>query len=251
MRRQFAYLGLEFEFFDAIASDQHPQSCFESVDLDTFRLHTYRRPLPSEVGCYASHRALWQHAASEKESILVLEDDARLSDSFAAAVDVTSSLIKRFGYIRLEPYRRQRGMRLGTEAHGILQIDHYELRYLTKVPLCLLAYAVSPAAAAALVSASGTFDSPADKFIQRTWEHGVPVFDLKPAPVNPSGFAGQSTIGTRIDKRRDAKTAVRRSCYKLLGEIRRSRFDRQQLNRLADSGGSSRSSPQSLVRGLR
>lgn len=251
LRQQFADLGLSFEFFDAVTADEKPQDHFESLDMETFRLNTYRSPLASEIACYASHRELWKYACTNHEPIIILEDDAQLCDSFVDAVETTERLIGECGYIRLQPYRRDRPLRVSSGSRGLLRVNNHELRYLSKVPVCLLAYAISPVAAANLVRASATMDAPADKFIQRTWDHRTPIFDLSPAPVETSVHAPQSTIGSRSGKRKDLRTMLRRGRYKLLGEFRRLQFDRMQQKRFARLASPPTSGVHDLARGIR
>jgi len=89
---------------------------------------------------------------------------------------------------------------------------------------------VSPSAAAKLVAASRRIASPIDKFVQRTWEHGVPIFGLSPASVTDSAFASDTTIGIRkTNKKGKVALAFQRAGYKISGEIRRRRFDKEQL----------------------
>ena len=229
---QFAKLRQRFEFFDAIDGNAAATRHFLRFDRSTFRLNTYRDPATGEIACYASHLQLWKHAANTNEPILILEDDCRLADTFPAAVAATSRLIDRFGFIRLQYSLRRRRFRFGATAHLIQPIDDFDLYYLSRVPLCLTGYALSPRTAAQLVASSLTLTAPVDKFLQRTWEHRVPIFGLEPACVSVSSLGLTSTIGNRSVKQRTPGAMLRRGRYKLQGSLARSRFNKTQLELL-------------------
>jgi glycosyl transferase family 25 len=229
---QFRRAGLSFSFFDAIRGDGiclHDH--FDGIDRTTYRLNTYRDPLPSEVGCFASHRALWRLSAESREPLLILEDDCELYAEFESAAPLALSLANELGYVRLESVQRSVRPRLSARPRRISAIRSSDVHYLSDVPLCLVAYAIGPDAAARLVDASRTLSSPVDKFVQRTWEHGVPVFAMTPPPVGSSHCARRSTIGDRSQKHRDLSWMMRRAGYKAMSEIRRMTFNREQLNR--------------------
>lgn len=72
---QLNALGLEFDFFKAIEADDADRQ----RKADFWR--TWQRPLRnSEKACFLSHRGCWEKTAELNEPILILEDDALLSD---------------------------------------------------------------------------------------------------------------------------------------------------------------------------
>ncbi len=236
VRQQFARVGVAFNFFDGIPGKNAAQRYFEGTDQRLYRLNTYRDPLDSEVGCYASHLELWKHSAATNEPLLILEDDCQLDDDFATAVTVVGSLIDRYKFLRLQDFHRQTA-KLSSHATGpIQQVGKYSIRYLPDVPLCLLAYAVHPVAAAKLAGASKILTAPVDKFMQRIWEHEVPIYALDPAPVRTSSHATNSTIGDRSNKHKTPALMLGRAAYKLRGELSRARFNKAQRKAIASSG---------------
>ena len=96
----------------------------------------------------------------------------------------------------------------------------------------MLAYAISPKAAAALLQASQTLTAPVDKFMQRTWEHQVPLYALSPPVVGLSTFGSESNIGVRPVKSRNPGLLLARLVFKIAGRVHRRRFDKEQLERL-------------------
>ena len=104
--RQLRTLDLEFEFFDAIRGTADPLPHFAAMSRLQYRLNTRRDPLPGEIGCYASHLALWRKSAELGEPLAILEDDFLAHDNFPDAIRTAGELIGEFGFIRFEPFRR-------------------------------------------------------------------------------------------------------------------------------------------------
>ncbi len=227
---QLAGLGLSYQFFDAVTG-QDALKHFRGIDPTLYRLNTRREPMANEMGCYASHLSLWKLSVELNEPIVILEDDCRFYPNFPDAMRATTNLIDEFGFVRLQAHERPRKKATGPASYRILDVAGFSLSYVSDVPLCLVAYAISPAAAAKLVTASATLTAPVDKFMQRTWEHGAPVFVLAPPSVTTSVHGTASTIGGRSRKSWDPVLLLRRFLYKAMGEIRRKRFDKGQLAR--------------------
>lgn len=233
--RQMAGAGVAFEFFDAVDGGTDGSSHFGGCDQFLYRLNTRRQPLPGEIGCYASHLALWRLCVESDESFIILEDDFRLTADFPAAVAELPRLLPRFKFIRLEALKRPARpcrFRVRPPHHLVAHSGRFGVHYLSDVPLCTLAYAVSPVAASALITHSATLTSPVDKFLQRTWEHGIPVFGLTPTTVMASEHAITSTIGKRKVKSWNPALLLARLTYKAGGRLRRYRFDAIRLREL-------------------
>ncbi len=229
---QLTALGLSYQFFDAVLG-RDALAHFRSVDPTLYRLNTRREPIANEMGCYASHLSLWKLSVELNEPIVILEDDCLFHPNFPDAIRVTSKLIDRFGFIRLQSHARPRKKATSLAACKVLEAEGFSVSYLSDVPLCLVAYAISPGAAASLVRSSTTLTAPVDKFMQRTWDHDTPIFVLTPPSVATSAHAAASTIGSRAQKSWDPVLILRRLLYKAAGEIRRHSFDRRQLGRFA------------------
>jgi len=231
---EMAAAGVRFRFFDAI------EGAFGLEHFVAYRPRLYwinarRAPMPGEIGCYASHLALWRRCVELGEPILVLEDDFHLVSGFAGRLHRVEALTREFGFLRLQSIERQRrrfSLRPRRPVHKVRERDELSVYYLSAVPLCMLAYAISPSAAAALVEASGQLSAPVDKFMQHTWEHGVPLFGIAPPLVSPAAVGADSTIGVRPPRTRDLLLLILRMLYKIGGRIRRSRFNGTQLRRL-------------------
>ena len=236
---QMTRLGLDFEFFDAFDGSTRIPSHFTEFDRRAYRWNSQRNPLPGEIGCYASHLSLWKQCVQTGESILILEDDFEALPGFVEAISVIEMLLAAHGFIRLEPFNRSRavGKQLRRASHPIGTTGRFTLHYLSDVPTQLTAYAISPYGACRLAKASARLVAPVDKFVQRTWEHGVPILALSPAIVRTGPHSCQSMIGNRRPlKSRTLSLLLARAAYKGYGELQRICFDRSQRQRMAATG---------------
>jgi len=229
-RRQLEAHGIDFEFFDAVEGSVEAPPDVGPIDEERYLLNTLRKPLPTELACYASHRRVWQLCAERDRPVVVLEDDFELLDHFSSALAATAELIEEFGFIRLESHARSK-RKTDQRPQLIRRLREFELLFLTDVPLCMLAYALSPAAARRLWRAATPITAPVDKFLQFVWEHETPIHALAPASVVASQLHASSTIGSRAKKTYDLRVRLRRATRKYAGEIKRRRFNRAYLGR--------------------
>jgi glycosyl transferase family 25 len=224
-----------FRFFDAVDAASEPERHFAATKRWLYRINTRRRPLASEIACYASHLALWRRCVELAAPILILEDDFHLLPSFADELRRLDELAREFGFIRIQSILRERWAtpeRLRAAAPKVRQDDAFAVHYLSDVPLCMLAYVISPSAAAGLIAASASLSAPVDKFMQRTWEHRVPLFGIEPPLVTPAAIAEHSMIGARPPKSWSPLLLALRSLDKIRGRVLRRRFNAAQLRRL-------------------
>ena len=226
---EMAAAGLRFHFFDAVEADAEPERHFVATNLPLYKINSRRPPLPAEIACYASHRAMWRRCVELGAPIVVLEDDFRLLPGFADALPRLEGLTREFGFVRIQSL--QRGRRRFTPK-VVRNDSELAVHYLADVPLCMLAYSIDPSAAAALIESSAYLTAPVDKFMQRTWEHGVPVFGIAPQLVDTASVSGQSTIGDRSHKSWNLLLLTLRAIDKVRGRIRRRAFNANQLRRL-------------------
>ena len=83
---EMAAAGLRFHFFDAVEAGSEPERHFVATNVPLYEINARRPPLPSEIACYASHRAVWRRCVELGAPIVVLEDDFRLLPGFASAL---------------------------------------------------------------------------------------------------------------------------------------------------------------------
>lgn len=241
-KAQFEKANTAFEFFDAIKGDDHVADHFSGINEPLYWLHSLREPLLNEIGCYASHLAMWKKCIELDEPILILEDDFELADEFKHSLSLIHEVTERFGFVRLENFRLRRAplKKLRRAAHQIATYDSSAVFYLSDVPLCLTAYAIAPQAAKPLIEASRVVIAPVDKFVQKTWLHGAPIFALEPVLVNKSSLAEDSMIGVRQKKSKNPWLHIRRFIYKTVGEFQRLAFDNRQMKILSSDDSDTR-----------
>ena len=148
---EMAAAGLRFRFFDAVEADSEPERNFVATNLPPYEINARLPPLPSEIACYASHLAVWRRCVELGAPVVVLEDDFRLLPGFARALRRLEVLTREFGFVRIQSLQRGR-------CRSIPKVERNDgelaLHYLADVPLCMLAYSIDPAAAAALIESS-------------------------------------------------------------------------------------------------
>lgn len=217
IREQLSDMCAPFEFSDAITA----RDALEHVhhyDEREFRLNCGRSATATEIACYASHLALWQRCADGEDPYLILEDDAELDSSFLTGLLVVAAQIQRRGLIRVSL----------PNVNNSLTVDdlgQFKIQYCRRVPLLALGYAVSPRAAARLARAAKIIEEPVDKYMQRFWRHGQPVYAMCPPIVRLAPIASESEIGERTQPKYSLTTWLRRSVRKTQNSVARTRFN--------------------------
>jgi len=215
--RQFNAAGLEFEFFDGIDGRKPGPPLFESVDLDAYAIQTGRAPRPGEIGCMASHRAVWQYCVDLNEPLIILEDDSFLEAGFPDAVKLVERWIGQYGFIRLQDLR--------DEPYKVVEQENdFRLVYCYKFPHGAVGYALNPDVARAFVAQTETLTAPSDKFIKNFWQHGQPLYCLLPGTIRPGELNDISTIGGRDKVTVPPLLKLRRAFAKLIWGIKRRSF---------------------------
>lgn len=189
IREQLEPLGLEYEFFAAIEGADGYRF-FDPDDQYQFFLNTGRRIVDGEVGCYASHLALWHECRRVNEPILIMEDDATVDPHFEAALSEADRLIGRYGFIRLQHGQPRRGLR----SIEVERSTKFSLHYCQRFPFGAMCYAISPQVADAFILGSRVMTGPVDLFIKRFWEHKQALFFLFPPAVDGGGLHHSTTI---------------------------------------------------------
>jgi glycosyl transferase family 25 len=174
-------LGLPFKFFDACTGAAGYEPFFSDYDPATYKIHSRREALPGEIGCYASHLSLWQLCVEIDRPIIIIEDDAILTEAFPAALRSTAKISAECGFMRLEPNKQS--SRRPRRYLPVGKLDEFAVNYVARLSLCMTGYTVSPAAARRLAENSATLLAPVDRYLQRPWSHRQPVYSLAPAAV--------------------------------------------------------------------
>jgi glycosyl transferase, family 25 len=206
-REQFARQSVDFRFFDALDGVEG-RKLFERCDDEAFVLHTGRHTTPGEIGCYASHKALWQRCADDDEAIMIMEDDFKLAPDFDKAVAATAALIDELGLIRLQDERRGASKR-------VLQFGDFQLERYTKTPHCAMCYAITPALAKRLLKLHTVYYAPVDVVMKHVWRFDNPMYCLTPYTVTGSDLSFESIIGDRAKCSKGLGIRLQRTVLKI------------------------------------
>ena len=217
IERQFRRLDTKFDFFDAVTPETSAIH-IHGYDEQEFITNCGRAATDAEIACYASHLALWRRCVEENESFLILEDDAHLDESFATGALITAFRVRELGLVRVS----LPGLKTSTV---IERLGPFEIHYCRRSPLLALGYAISPAVAQQFVARGRNVEEPVDKFMQRFWRHGQPVFAVTPPFVRLAAIADESVIGTRVRPRYCLSTWLLRAVRKTQNSLARAAYN--------------------------
>jgi glycosyl transferase family 25 len=142
-------------------------------------LQYFRRSLSlGEIGCYLSHRGVWQLMLDQQIDVaIVLEDDIDIEARFQAALAQISRL-HNWDLIKLSDDR-------DTPAYARKPIDDgFELANFKRVPNCATGYAISRRGAEKMLQRQ-RFYRPVDLDLQFGAELGLELFSLLPYTIWP------------------------------------------------------------------
>ncbi len=219
-RRELDAQSVDFEFFAALDGERGAE-LFGRCDEEAFVLHTGRLPTPGEIGCFASHKALWQRCAEFGEPLLIMEDDFKLTAEFAAAVAAAGELVGDLGLVRLQDERRG-------ASTPVMHYQGFQLERYTKPPHCTMCYALNPGVAGRLVGLHADFRAPVDVMMKHVWTYDNPMYCLTPYTVTGNEFSFGSIIGKRSKTSKTPAVRVRRFLLKAGWQAQRLRFNFSQ-----------------------
>jgi len=212
--------SINFEFFDAFDGEQGAQ-LFERYDEHAFVLHTGRVTTAGEIGCFASHKALWQHCVKTNKNIMIMEDDLTLAANFAKAVVASESLISQLGLLRLQDERRG-------QSKPVMQIAGFQLERYTKTPHCTMCYSITPRIAERLLNLHKVYCAPVDVVMKHVWTFDNPMYCLTPYTVSSSDLFLESMIGDRDKCQKQFLIRARRTLLKIRWQWQRLQFNLRQ-----------------------
>lgn len=175
----------------------------QNADLNTMQLaalysisrnrQQYHQPLTAgEIGCYASHVAVWRSLLETDDScVAVFEDDVTLHGELPAVLRAVERLDSDWSILKL----------IGRDPEKVSDTwpwipGHRLLRY-RRIPNLCSAYVISRNGAQRLLSTHVPFGRPADIDLRYWWESGCRILGVAPYPVSKSQFSHRSTIGDR------------------------------------------------------
>ncbi|MFG6449221.1 glycosyltransferase family 25 protein [Roseateles sp. BYS180W] len=148
-----------------------------------------------EIGCYASHLAVWQQLADGSAPLaMVLEDDVLLLPQLPAVLESLAQLPPRWDMIKLVGREREKPWQRWTLQAPAVGTDL--IRY-HRPPSLTGAYLLSRDGAIKLLAAHSRFYRPIDVDLRHWWRSGLRLYGLWPYPVSLGDESLVSTIGQR------------------------------------------------------
>ncbi len=187
MTGRLSSLSMPYTRFPAIDGRQEWDKLVAEVDLPAFRRNTGREVLPGEIGCYASHLAVWRaFLDSACEVALILEDDVVFHDDFPAAVDALMAVAGQWDMVKLNCIRAKQPVlrrRLGS-----YRLNAY-LGAFTGMGAYMVSREFAAAQMAAMLPMTRPIDHRLDRFSTRSFRH----YGLEPFPSHVDD-GNESTI---------------------------------------------------------
>jgi glycosyl transferase family 25 len=198
-------LGLDFSFVDAVDGRALTSNDLGGLGLAARRRYFTNELTPGEIGCFLSHRRVYEEIIATGAPVtVVLEDDAEVAPDFAALAESIAAL-PRFDLVWLcgaPKGKRYRNERRLTERYELVR--PFETKSTTQ------GYVVSLAGAQKLAAHCARITDPIDIAVKRYWVFGGDVFNVLPAACKDFPGNTTSTIEGRIvlkDRRSAGLTA--------------------------------------------
>lgn len=178
MQQELKNLSLPYEKIQAVDGTQLSEKDLKNVDKKTYKSFFKHEPELGTIGCYLSHKNVWQKFLdSEDEFAIVLEDDVEFDQKLLEKV--VSELIKKKRLWDIVSFELNH--------HGlpikIKKIDNnYLCSYLTNVKHSG-AYIINRGAAKKFLSKIFPIKMPIDHYFTRAWEFGVNFLGVEPRIV--------------------------------------------------------------------
>lgn len=226
--QRLSQLGISYSFFDAINGRDGSDPRLHLYN-DANRLFEKGHSLsPGEQGCFASHRAVWEHSVKENANILVLEDDVELSDDLPSILESCRSLLDKHNYIRLGRGTAKRSLKFLRKWREEERVagKYVMVKYL-RGPSCAHAYLITPGAASKFLSASQQWWWPVDDYMDMEYLNGQCNYGIEPPLVQQRGVA--SDIGGVKKPKRTVTTRIRKEYFRYLDITKRNLFNIKYL----------------------
>ncbi|WP_104689828.1 glycosyltransferase family 25 protein [Helicobacter felis] len=141
-----------------------------------------------ELGCFASHYALWQRCIALQEPICILEDDIILESHFFESLNYIEPRMSLLHWVRLMCL-----VNYPLEATPVPRV--FELKKLTTGGSGTQGYIITPKAASKFLKASQKWVIPVDSVMERIYLHGMAHYMVRPFMIreSDSGIYGNIT----------------------------------------------------------
>ena len=178
IRQELEKLGLHFEFFDAV-EPRGRDDYTERYDADYRRRYYGYDLTPGEVGCFLSHRRLWELCAVSTDAAwCILEDDVQLLPDFREKILLAMEHLTDWDVLRLIAERWDRRGHTYRLLNEKARLMHY-----IKPPQGTAAYLIRPQAAEKLLAHTRKIRAPIDNMLDQYWQHHLRLLVLDPSVV--------------------------------------------------------------------
>jgi glycosyl transferase family 25 len=184
MARQLDAVGsLDWAFFDACES----LPGWLHHDPAVVRRRLRRDMTGGELGCFASHAALWRWFIDDSTAqlLVVLEDDVVIDPGFFAQLPAFAAALPNTQFVRLYA-------KAPTLARPLAQVMGRHIVRYRGIAFGTQGYVLRRAGAERFLASITNVERPIDDEIDRFWVHGNPNIGVHPFPIMEIGFA--STI---------------------------------------------------------
>ena len=229
---RFAALHLSVTRLSAVNGQHLPICQREQLQDAGLNRRQHHKPLrPGEIGCYASHMAVWRQLLDTSAPMLaVFEDDIEPSPALPTVLRAIESAAPDWDLIKLFGRSRERVRERMTLA------PQAELVAYHRVPSHTCAYVVSRRGAQKLLASRLPFGRPIDVDIRHWWENDLQVRGVLPYPVREAECSLTSTID---DGRRGVSSAPMR-LHKLYLQLRYTLLNRYHAGVVGSAHDASR-----------
>ena len=200
MVAQFAELGLPAERLPGTLWSGLGEQRQQQLYSPALNRRQFHKPMVAgEKGCYASHIHAWQWLLdSAHPALVVLEDDVRLDERFAATLQAIETLAVPWDMIKLigraddaTSWKRGRGLDL-LPGHALV-------RY-RRIPSLAAGYVLNRDAAQRMLARRMPFGRPVDVDMRHWWETGVRVHGVVPGVLELDQTSLNSSIGAKVEE---------------------------------------------------
>ncbi len=211
-RRQFQSAGLLPLREEAVRGESLAPWQREQLYSAALNRQQYHRPLRlGEIGCYASHLAVWQALLeSDEHCVAVFEDDVEVAPDMSWVLAAIARLGRGWDLIKLIGRPREKVL-----ARSALSPGHDLIRY-RRVPSFTSAYVLHRRGAEKLLARRQPFGRPVDVDIRYWWECRLEILGVLPYPA----FHAPSSRHSCISGRRDEPPGVAARLHKLYLQAR-------------------------------
>lgn len=218
MNEQFDRLGVAFAFIDALRGNSISRSEALRAGYRPGAIGGAGELTPNEIACLMGHRlALSRFLQTEHKALVLLEDDAELTQDFPKVVTELLRRAECFDAIKLEDRCKRVSPRVGALESG------HAVTVPVRPGLGATGFLYSRTGAQKVFNSLETFSVGVDTHLGRLWRYGFRLLQIAPPIVSERGEL-VSTIGHTATDGREGRDRVRHRLDRLQSSVGRRVF---------------------------